>query len=122
MKCKDIVTYSFKHLLNSVLLLGYASKRQHNIPAQKLQSLKILNRTHISDCVLTLEYSIPVFYILWLETTSPLNLCGCLPVGTPLSLQQLSRVTLRTMLGSRALEVVVQLDIPKQIISFLCYH
>ncbi|XP_071188697.1 ankyrin repeat and SOCS box protein 13-like isoform X1 [Salvelinus alpinus] len=61
----------------------------------------------------------PIDYI---EPGSPAALCLEFYESTPLSLQQLSRVTLRTMLGSRALEVVVQLDIPKQIISFLCYH
>ncbi|KAM4615601.1 uncharacterized protein ACJ7VT_010685 [Polymixia lowei] len=40
----------------------------------------------------------------------------------PLSLQQLSRVAVRNMLGTRALEVIVQLDIPKLIINYLRYQ
>lgn len=42
--------------------------------------------------------------------------------GTPLSLQQLCRIALRTMLGARAPEVIGQLDIPKPIMSFLCFQ
>ncbi|KAL4658437.1 ankyrin repeat and SOCS box protein 13-like [Arapaima gigas] len=41
---------------------------------------------------------------------------------TPLSLQQLSRVSLRIMLGTKALEVVPKLQISHRIIDYLCYH
>ncbi|XP_012677803.1 ankyrin repeat and SOCS box protein 13 [Clupea harengus] len=41
--------------------------------------------------------------------------------STPLSLQQLSRLALRVMLGRKALQVVAQLDLPNRIISYLCY-
>ncbi|KAL2094072.1 hypothetical protein ACEWY4_011384 [Coilia grayii] len=41
--------------------------------------------------------------------------------STPLSLQQLSRVALRMVLGRQALQTVAQLDLPPRIISFLCY-
>ncbi|XP_062404339.1 ankyrin repeat and SOCS box protein 13 [Sardina pilchardus] len=40
---------------------------------------------------------------------------------TPLSLQQLSRLTLRKVLGRRALQVAAQLDLPNRLISYLCY-
>lgn len=42
-------------------------------------------------------------------------------VGNPMSLQQLSRLALRTELGTRALKVIGQLNIPKLIINYLCY-
>ncbi|XP_063053700.1 ankyrin repeat and SOCS box protein 13 [Engraulis encrasicolus] len=48
-------------------------------------------------------------------------LCLSFYETTPLSLQQLSRITLRLHLGQRALEAVSQLDLPPRIISFLCY-
>lgn len=41
--------------------------------------------------------------------------------GTPLSLQQTSRVVLRRALGTRALEVISKLGLPSRIISFLSY-
>ncbi|KAI4892378.1 hypothetical protein NFI96_020653, partial [Prochilodus magdalenae] len=49
---------------------------------------------------------------------------GQRPVGqrTPLSLQQLSRIVLRTMLGPRALQAVPKLNLPNRIISYLCYQ
>lgn len=45
------------------------------------------------------------------------NVCA----GNPLSLQQLCRVVLRTMLGTRALVVVPKLDISQRIIDYLTY-
>uniref|UniRef100_A0A665W7E9 Ankyrin repeat and SOCS box containing 13a, tandem duplicate 2 n=1 Tax=Echeneis naucrates TaxID=173247 RepID=A0A665W7E9_ECHNA len=41
---------------------------------------------------------------------------------TPMSLQQLSRLAVRKKLGPRAVKVIGQLDIPKLIISYLCYQ
>nr|XP_023686925.1 ankyrin repeat and SOCS box protein 13-like isoform X1 [Paramormyrops kingsleyae] len=41
--------------------------------------------------------------------------------STPLSLQQLSRVSLRTALGTRALEAVSKLSVPSRIIKYLSY-
>ncbi|CAI5637552.1 unnamed protein product [Oreochromis niloticus] len=41
---------------------------------------------------------------------------------SPLSLQQLSRLAVRRKLGTRALNVIGQLEIPKLIISYLCYQ
>ncbi|XP_036375751.1 ankyrin repeat and SOCS box protein 13-like isoform X2 [Megalops cyprinoides] len=41
--------------------------------------------------------------------------------STPLSLQHLSRVTLRAALGTRAQEVVSKLSLPNRIIRYLCY-
>lgn len=46
----------------------------------------------------------------------------CVSVGNPLSLQQLSRITLRTVLGTRAVDVITKLDIPNRIISYLLYQ
>ncbi|XP_027007028.2 ankyrin repeat and SOCS box protein 13a.1 isoform X1 [Tachysurus fulvidraco] len=40
----------------------------------------------------------------------------------PLSLQQLCRITLRRVLGTRALQVITKLDISRRIISYLCYE
>ncbi|KAJ8381589.1 hypothetical protein SKAU_G00023670 [Synaphobranchus kaupii] len=42
--------------------------------------------------------------------------------STPLSLQHLSRLTLRTVLGKRALEVVSKLTLPNRIINYLSYY
>ncbi|XP_007252462.1 ankyrin repeat and SOCS box protein 13a.1 [Astyanax mexicanus] len=52
---------------------------------------------------------------------SPAHLCLQHFENIPLSLQQLSRIALRTMLGIRALQVVTKLDISQRIISYLCY-
>ncbi|XP_062863571.1 ankyrin repeat and SOCS box protein 13a.1 [Trichomycterus rosablanca] len=40
----------------------------------------------------------------------------------PLSLQQLSRIALRTVLGTRALQVITKLNISQRLISYLCYR
>lgn len=42
-------------------------------------------------------------------------------VAEPLSLQQLSRVALRSALGKRALEVMPQLGLPNRMICYLTY-
>ncbi|CAL1595015.1 unnamed protein product [Knipowitschia caucasica] len=52
---------------------------------------------------------------------SPSYCCLEFYENTPLSLQQLSRVTLRTALGTKALDIVSTLDLPNRIIQFLCY-
>ncbi|XP_071777130.1 ankyrin repeat and SOCS box protein 13-like [Centroberyx gerrardi] len=53
---------------------------------------------------------------------SPSAVCLQFYENTPLCLQQLSRVAMRNKLGTRAVEVIGQLDIPKLIISYLCYQ
>ncbi|XP_048877896.1 ankyrin repeat and SOCS box protein 13-like isoform X2 [Brienomyrus brachyistius] len=53
---------------------------------------------------------------------SPAALCLEFYERTPLSLQQLSRVSIRMMLGPRALEVVSQLNLPNRIINYLSYE
>uniref|UniRef100_A0A4W5KQL4 Ankyrin repeat and SOCS box containing 13a, tandem duplicate 1 n=1 Tax=Hucho hucho TaxID=62062 RepID=A0A4W5KQL4_9TELE len=50
---------------------------------------------------------------------SPTEQCLQYYESTPLSLQQLSRVTLRTLMGTRAMEVVGQLDISQRTISYI---
>ncbi|XP_035011717.1 ankyrin repeat and SOCS box protein 13 isoform X1 [Hippoglossus stenolepis] len=52
---------------------------------------------------------------------SPCYLCIEFYENTPLSLQQISRVTVRRTLGTRAHEVVSQLGLPNRIIRFLSY-
>ncbi|XP_037622717.1 ankyrin repeat and SOCS box protein 13 isoform X1 [Sebastes umbrosus] len=52
---------------------------------------------------------------------SPSYLCLEFYENTPLSLQQISRVAVRGVLGVRAREVVSKLDLPARIISFLSY-
>uniref|UniRef100_A0A671NE96 Ankyrin repeat and SOCS box containing 13a, tandem duplicate 2 n=1 Tax=Sinocyclocheilus anshuiensis TaxID=1608454 RepID=A0A671NE96_9TELE len=47
------------------------------------------------------------------------NIYSC---GNPLSLQQLRRIALRTMLGTRAVDLVTSLDIPNRIISYLLHQ
>ncbi|CAG5927238.1 unnamed protein product, partial [Menidia menidia] len=42
--------------------------------------------------------------------------------ATPMSLQQLSRLAVRKKLGTTALTVLAQLDMPKLIINYLCYQ
>lgn len=42
-------------------------------------------------------------------------------LDNPLSLQQISRVAVRRILGTRAHKVVSRLDLPNRIISFLSY-
>ncbi|XP_016134099.1 ankyrin repeat and SOCS box protein 13-like [Sinocyclocheilus grahami] len=44
-----------------------------------------------------------------------------LNAGNPLSLQQLCRIVLRTVLGTRALELIPKLDISQRIIDYLIY-
>ncbi|XP_018603108.1 ankyrin repeat and SOCS box protein 13a.1 [Scleropages formosus] len=41
--------------------------------------------------------------------------------NTPMSLKQLSRISLRMMLGSKALEIMPKLQISQRIIDYLCY-
>lgn len=48
--------------------------------------------------------------------------CLQLYESIPLSLQQLSRITLRTVLGTKAVDVVTKLDIPNRIIRYLLYQ
>ncbi|KAF7224070.1 ankyrin repeat and SOCS box protein 13 isoform X2 [Nothobranchius furzeri] len=60
----------------------------------------------------------PIHYT---STGSPSFLCLEFYENTPLSLQQLSRVTVRRVLGTRAPEVVPKLGLPSRIINFLSY-
>ncbi|KAF3859623.1 hypothetical protein F7725_022022 [Dissostichus mawsoni] len=53
---------------------------------------------------------------------SPSATCLQFYETTPMNLQQLSRLALRAMLETRALEVIEKLDIPKLIIGYLCYQ
>uniref|UniRef100_A0A673C516 SOCS box domain-containing protein n=2 Tax=Sphaeramia orbicularis TaxID=375764 RepID=A0A673C516_9TELE len=53
---------------------------------------------------------------------SPSAVCLRFYETTPMSLQQLSRLAVRNQLGTRALKVIGQLEIPKLIISYLCYQ
>ncbi|XP_053364678.1 ankyrin repeat and SOCS box protein 13a.1 [Clarias gariepinus] len=52
---------------------------------------------------------------------SPSHICLEYYESCPLSLQQLSRIALRHVLGTRALQVITKLDISQRIISYLCY-
>ncbi|XP_048877952.1 ankyrin repeat and SOCS box protein 13 [Brienomyrus brachyistius] len=52
---------------------------------------------------------------------SPTAACLRFYESTPLSLQQLSRVSLRTALGTRTLEAVSNLSVPNRIIKYLSY-
>ncbi|KAK7149808.1 hypothetical protein R3I94_009198 [Phoxinus phoxinus] len=52
---------------------------------------------------------------------SPANLCLLHYESNPLCLQQLCRIVLRTVLGTRALELVTKLDISQRIIDDLTY-
>lgn len=53
---------------------------------------------------------------------TPAAYCLQLCESNPLSLQQLSRITLRTVLGTRASDVITKLDIPNRIISYLLHQ
>uniref|UniRef100_A0A3Q1G365 Ankyrin repeat and SOCS box containing 13a, tandem duplicate 2 n=1 Tax=Acanthochromis polyacanthus TaxID=80966 RepID=A0A3Q1G365_9TELE len=53
---------------------------------------------------------------------SPSAACLKFYETTPMSLQQLSRLAVRNKLGTRALKVIGQLDVPKLIINYLCYQ
>ncbi|KAM3859256.1 ankyrin repeat and SOCS box protein 13-like [Diretmus argenteus] len=53
---------------------------------------------------------------------SPSAACLHFYENTPLSLQQQSRLAVRNMLGTRALEVIGQLDVPKLIIGYLSFQ
>ncbi|MEQ2182656.1 hypothetical protein GOODEAATRI_024532 [Goodea atripinnis] len=53
---------------------------------------------------------------------SPSKACLQFYETTPMTLQQLSRLAVRRKLGTTALSVIAQLDIPKLIISYLCYQ
>ncbi|XP_051545015.1 ankyrin repeat and SOCS box protein 13-like isoform X2 [Myxocyprinus asiaticus] len=55
------------------------------------------------------------------KSGSPTNLCLLHYESNPLSLQQLCRIVLRTVLGTRALELVPKLDISQRIIDYLTY-
>ncbi|XP_060759667.1 ankyrin repeat and SOCS box protein 13a.1 [Neoarius graeffei] len=52
---------------------------------------------------------------------SPSHICLQHYESCPLSLQQLSRIALRRVLSTRALQVIPRLDISQRIISYLCY-
>nr|XP_057924267.1 ankyrin repeat and SOCS box protein 13-like [Doryrhamphus excisus] len=53
---------------------------------------------------------------------SPAAVCLRSYEATPMSLQQLSRLAVRRKLGTKALNVIGHLQIPKLIISYLCYQ
>ncbi|XP_032364832.1 ankyrin repeat and SOCS box protein 13-like [Etheostoma spectabile] len=53
---------------------------------------------------------------------SPSATCLRFYATTPMTLQQLSRLAVRKTLGTRALEVMGQLHVPKLIIRYLCYQ
>ncbi|KAM3587792.1 uncharacterized protein V6R79_013981 [Siganus canaliculatus] len=53
---------------------------------------------------------------------SPAAACLHFYETNPMSLQQLSRLAVRKKLGIGALKVIGQLDIPKLLISYLCYQ
>lgn len=53
---------------------------------------------------------------------SPSYLCLQFYEMTPLSLQQISRLALRRAMGTRSLELVSQLELPKRLIDFLSYR
>ncbi|XP_073694373.1 ankyrin repeat and SOCS box protein 13-like isoform X1 [Garra rufa] len=52
---------------------------------------------------------------------SPASLCLLHYENNPLSLQQLCRIVLRTVLGTRALQLIPKLDISQRIIDYLIY-
>lgn len=52
---------------------------------------------------------------------SPASLCLLHYESNPLSLQQLCRIVLRSVLGTRALELIPKLDISQRIIDYLIY-
>ncbi|XP_051917899.1 ankyrin repeat and SOCS box protein 13-like [Hippocampus zosterae] len=52
---------------------------------------------------------------------SPAHLCFRFYEDTPLSLQQMTRVALRRILGANALHVFSQLDLPSRMVAFLSY-
>ncbi|XP_026217003.1 ankyrin repeat and SOCS box protein 13a.2 [Anabas testudineus] len=53
---------------------------------------------------------------------SPSAACLQFYETTPMSLQQLCRLAVRRKLGTRALKVIGQLEMPKLIIAYLCYQ
>ncbi|XP_043963571.1 ankyrin repeat and SOCS box protein 13 [Gambusia affinis] len=53
---------------------------------------------------------------------SPSEACLQFYENNPMTLQQLSRLAVRRKLGTTALNVIAQLDMPKLIISYLCYQ
>ncbi|XP_055367474.1 ankyrin repeat and SOCS box protein 13 isoform X1 [Betta splendens] len=57
-------------------------------------------------------------------TTPGSSSAACLQLyeTTPMSLQQLCRLAVRRKLGTRALKVIGQLEIPKLLIEYLCYQ
>ena len=59
-------------------------------------------------------------FLLNLDNLAYANLFSS--TGNPLSLQQLCRITVRMMLGTRASEVIGQLDISHRILSYLQYR
>ncbi|XP_056311072.1 ankyrin repeat and SOCS box protein 13a.1 isoform X1 [Danio aesculapii] len=52
---------------------------------------------------------------------SPTNLCLLQYESNPLSLQQLCRIIMRTMVGTRAMELIPKLDISQRIIDYLMF-
>ncbi|XP_021432948.2 ankyrin repeat and SOCS box protein 13 isoform X1 [Oncorhynchus mykiss] len=121
--CANDHTACVKALLNAGAKVNYA--RLHKTALHRAAKVKSVDMIDV-----LVEFGANIYAkdkndkkpIDYIDPGSPAALCLEFYESTPLSLQQLSRVTLRAMLGSRALEVVVQLDIPKQIIRFLCYH
>lgn len=93
-KCLHFVAFKVKTLCFLMLLMWY---------------LKLRSKCKKTFCFIIVEY------------LASSNLCF-LSVATPMSLQQLSRLTVRKKLGTTALKVIGQLDIPKLIISYLCYQ
>lgn len=80
----------------------------------KLESPASLCLLHYESMFLHRCYSI-------LQDVSEYFTCCSVCAGNPLSLQQLCRIVLRTVLGTRALELIPKLDISQRIIDYLIY-
>lgn len=103
-----------------------------NVNSAKLHETALHHAAKVNNInliELLMEFGASVYYkdnrgkkpIHYTSQGSASYLCLEFYENTPLSLQQISRVALRMALGTRALEVVSQLELPNRMVNFLSY-
>uniref|UniRef100_A0A673K245 SOCS box domain-containing protein n=1 Tax=Sinocyclocheilus rhinocerous TaxID=307959 RepID=A0A673K245_9TELE len=93
--------------------------------SRHLECVKVLLNAGKTRCHETVKYSVSHANIeecLLVEFGANIYARGKQSECNPLSLQQLRRIALRTTLGTRAVDLVTDLDIPNRIISYLLHQ
>ncbi|XP_054656781.1 ankyrin repeat and SOCS box protein 13-like isoform X1 [Dunckerocampus dactyliophorus] len=121
--CTNKHTNCVKELLNAGAKVNaarlHATALHHAAKSMRVEMIEILVEFGANIYARDKHNKKPVDYT---TPGSPAAVCLQSYEATPMSLQQLSRLAVRRKLGIRALNVIGQLQIPKLIISYLCYQ